>query len=290
LISDGHLHYERAVAAGSTAATGQRPHYRQAHENQHRKAVWLSRTTDVFPSSSISPPAYAQAGSICRPLSGWPFRGPASSRPTDFLPFQSAKNVINGAAYAASIGTPLTIHLTLHWDLFRKYDPGDPIASQGWIINRCTSWLAKHGVPVRYVWVRENGRYKHQHLHWLLHLPMRRWRAFRTFLWKVGGCYRIPGRTDVPFKMEGNKWGMYVPKMWAGCLRYVLKSMCPSARLGSTPIMDALGIDHKRSLPLQGMRSGLSRSIDRTARSNAGWTELNMLPQLRAVLHPCAYH
>lgn len=178
----------------------------------------------------------------------------------------------------------------MHWDLFRKYDPGDPIGSQGRIINRCTSWLAQRGVPVRYVWVRENGRHKREHLHWLLYLPVRLWRDFRAFLNHVGGCHRIPGRTDLPFKLEGNQWGMWKPTMWAGALRYVLKSMCPSARLGSVPIMDALGILHKRSLPLHGLRSGASHSIGRSARCKAGWTEFDTLPQLHAVLHPCAYH
>jgi hypothetical protein len=241
-------------------------------------------------STITSPPALAPAGSICLLPQSRPFRGPASGRHTEFLPFQSAKNVINGVAYAASIGTPLTVHLTTHWDLFRKFDPGDPIGSQGRIINRCTNWLADRGIPIRYVWIRENGRHKHEHLHWLLHLPVRHWRDFRAFLTHAGGCYRIPGRTDVPFKMEGNQWGMWKPTMWAGATKYILKSMCPSARLAGTPIMDALGIRHQRSLPLQGMRAGVSRSLNKTTRSRAGWRELDTLDQLHATLNPCAYH
>lgn len=186
------------------------------------------------------------------------------------------------------MGTPLTVHLTCHWRLFRKFDPADPIRSQGRIINRCTNWLTDRGIPIRYAWVRENGISKKEHLHWLLHLPVRHWRDFREFLSRIGGCFTISGRTEVPFKMEGGQWGMWVPTMWAGALIYTLKSMSPRARLGSTPIMDALGIDQKPSLPLRGLRAGLSHSINSTARKISGWHELATLPELRAVLHPYA--
>jgi hypothetical protein len=229
-------------------------------------------------------------GSKCLLPQSRPVRGPASARNTDFLQFQSAKNVINGVAFAASVGTPVTVSLTLHWDLFQHYDTDDPIRSQGKLVNRCTNWLADRGIPIRYVWVRENGVYKRQHLHWLLHLPVRHWRDFRAFLTQAGGCYRSPGRTDAPFKMSGGKWGMWKPTMWAGETRYILKSLCPTARSDGRLIMDALGIRHKRSLPLQGMRAGVSRSLNKTTRSRAGWRELDTLDQLHAVLNPCAYH
>jgi hypothetical protein len=144
------------------------------------------------------------------------------------------------------------ISATLHLRLSRSYTPDDPLRWQNRLFKRLNAWMRAKGLPQHFGWTREHGKRKGDHLHLLVHVPCKQWKA----------------------------------DMWAGETCYISKALSPHARLDGVNIMQALSLKHERSEPMRGLRAGLSRSLNRAARQRAGWKERNTLAELRLILHP----
>jgi hypothetical protein len=224
----------------------------------------------------------------CPAPAGPPQRGPASARASPFLPFRQATNLWNGLAYAASLRKPVLLHATLHLRLSRSYTPDDPLRWQNGLFRKLNAWMRARGLPQHFGWVREAGRRKGDHLHLVAHVPCPHWKAFYGFIIRAADFDLAAARTDEPLIMKGGQFGMWAPQMWAGVACYITKSISPHARLDGVNIMQALGLDHERSEPMQGLRAGLSRPLNRAARLRAGWKDRSTLAELRLILHPNA--
>lgn len=189
-----------------------------------------------------------------------------------------ARQLINSAAYAASVGTPFTAHVTIHFRLAEGFTPEKWPAFQTDLLDKMSRRLRREGIPVAFAWVRENGPVKGAHLHLAIHLPHQHWGAFKRYLLHAGRFTAFDAGGEA-IKITGGRFGMYVPSMRAGACRYILKSMAQTK-------CEALGIRHKPTLPVKVKRCGISASIGPKARKAAGWRELKSLPELHEHLHP----
>ncbi len=194
---------------------------------------------------------------------------------------------MNGEAFATKRKWPLCAHVTIRWEEAGSFAANRWSGEQTRVFKALGRWLQSKGVPVAFLWVREVGRHKGCHTHLMVHLPHRLWGEAKALLCRVGGF--DPAGEGV--LITGGDYGMKVPPMRAGVLRYLCKGMdhrdfCYDGR-DTMNIMDLLGIEHRGTpLPVPIKRVGCSKTISAKARSRARWTELRSMPELHAALHP----
>ena len=212
-------------------------------------------------------------------------RGPSNCTPlpqpigtgNQLLP-RHARQLINGEAFAASQGMPLTAHVTIHLRLAESFTTETWPAFQTDLLDKASRWLRRKGIPVAFAWVRENGPVKGEHLHLALHLPQPMWGAFKRYLLHAGR-FTACGVGGEAIRISGGRFGMYAATMRAGACRYVLKSLSPITCI-------ALGIRHQPTRPVTIKRCGVSASIGPKMRKAAGWPDLKTVLEMRAHLHP----
>jgi hypothetical protein len=226
-----------------------------------------------------------------------PLKGGARPRPpsrTTSLPFQQARKLINGLAFAETLLPEETpwVHVTMVLEQSEGFDPDDPrayLALQGHILSRVRDWLRSRRLPAHWLWVREVGpNYGHQHTHVLMPLPPDRREELEELIYRSGKFYDLDNNraVDVNANRREENTGIRTPASRAGILRDFLKTMSPKALLDGQPIMPALIVDNRGQRPctILGKRRGTSESLGRKARAKAGWSELETLQALRTVL------
>jgi hypothetical protein len=189
---------------------------------------------------------------------------------------------------------PYLVHATIRWDHCPDFTPREWLDRQGRLLDKLGRWLRRNGVKVSFLWVREVGRLNGEHTHLLLHLPPEHWAACKEFLLTAGDFERGRNVTGEAVVLKGGDFGMRTPRMRAGALRYLLKSVDPDAIArapaddgGTRPLPEALGIRVDRDrLPVSGKRCGTSYSIGATMRRNFRWRELRTVAELRDYLNP----
>jgi hypothetical protein len=196
------------------------------------------------------------------------------------IALRHVRRLTNSNAYAAAHGMPLTAHVTIHFRLAEGFTREAWARFQTRLLDKASRWLKRQGVPVAFVWTREDGPRKGPHLHLLIHLPRRLWGAFHRFLLSAGRFQTADGTSEA-IVISGGQWGMLVETMRAGALRYVLKSL--SASPGT---LDALGIRPHATKPMLLQRCGVSNTLSQKARRESGWIELKSIPELHAQLNP----
>lgn len=192
------------------------------------------------------------------------------------------RRLANAEAFAASRGWPLCAHLTIHFRLAEGFTEASWSRFQTDLFDKAARWLRRRGIPVAFLWTRENGPVKGPHLHCLLHLPHRLWGRFKTFLLHAGR-FQASDAGGEAIAITGGAFGMLVPSMRTGALKYLSKTADCSAR-----IMGELGIRPRPGLPVNLKRVGVSHTIAQRARREAGWAEMRSLPELRAHLNPAS--
>ena len=132
----------------------------------------------VYNSSKSARPFCAKHGS-----SRWGGARNRADRVSDSLSLAQAKNIIEAAQFAAAIGLPFNRHVTIHWE--RAGIPDSKAASAtGRFLKLAGDWIAKRhpqlennqqksngAARIAWVWVRETGDTKGNHVHILLHVP-----------------------------------------------------------------------------------------------------------------------
>jgi hypothetical protein len=196
------------------------------------------------------------------------------------LTLRHVKQLSNGAAFAAAKGHPLTALVTLHLRLAEQFRPEDWSAFQTSLFDRMSRWLQRQRLPVAFAWVREDGSRKGPHVHLLVCLPHSHWGAFHRYL-IFAGRFRANDESGKAIVITGGRFGMLVETMQAGALRYCLKSL-----EASTDTLAALGLRPHPTKPVPLKRCGVSNTIGRKARKEAGWVERTSFPELAAHLHP----
>lgn len=94
-------------------------------------------------------------------------------RITSHIKPRQARELLEAAEYAKSIGLPLEVHASIHWALTDAGD--DPKGKFGVRVREGLSkCLKRRGIPFAAIWVRERasgGQAEVEHLHLLFHLP-----------------------------------------------------------------------------------------------------------------------
>jgi hypothetical protein len=154
------------------------------------------------------------------------------------------------------------------------------------LLDRLGRWLRRHhNVQLRAVWTRERGHEKGHHLHLLANIPADLAPAVRVYL------ARSFGIAAGGLKFSHGKYGMKVPSMQMGALRYACKSLDHYAFVyrGFTTcnVAEMLGIRHAGTDgPIQVKRAGTTENLGRKARNAAGWNEARYIEEVSELLNP----
>jgi hypothetical protein len=92
----------------------------------------------------------------------------SATRESEFITLSTARNIIEAALFADAIGHPLNRFVTINWS--SGGCTGGTKANTRWL-KLAGDWLAKRGVPRTWIWVREAGAYKGEHIHIALYVP-----------------------------------------------------------------------------------------------------------------------
>lgn len=192
------------------------------------------------------------------------FRSPSAQRTSEVIRRGAAANLWHAFNFAADIGKPLDTLITLnfaHTDCppelmtarFRALI--DEKFGRWWREPPAPTGLGRQGASV-YVWVAENSSEQH-HIHWALHLPRKRRADFMARLPSWLAKFGIIVQSDRAIHFEE----IDGPR---GLRKYLLKG-CDRAYAAF------LKIDFRPQGLIVGKRSGVSRSLQRTARERANY-------------------
>lgn len=155
---------------------------------QHQ-AYEPARDNAAVPAGEASSPTYIGAGSL-RPFVPLPGRGGARNRKgrvSYALSLRQAAEMIEATAFAVEVGMPFNRFTTIHWD---AAGVRDPLKATGRFLKLLGDAVRAAGSSYAYVWVRENGPGKGEHVHIAWHgpadLPVLK-RRVRIWL-KLCGC------------------------------------------------------------------------------------------------------
>ena len=218
--------------------------------------------------------------------------------PRMYLPWQDMCATLDAERFAASIGLPLTAHITVAWRN-AEFKGG---CAEAWerehrrFIRKMTDWLKANAVPVAHLFIRERVVGRGGHTHFLVHIPQERWGELKPALEShLQAVLKRHGYTDPnPLKITGDRWntpGMVQATQRIGLLRYLAKAMNPNEVLytgaGVRHLHDWLGIEAEQQASVPCKRVGWSEKIGEAARLRAGWRDSEDVLRLSELLAPC---
>jgi hypothetical protein len=105
------------------------------------------------------------AGAVLQDLVRRPRRQDRDSR---HLRRDQASNLLNAWAFAEDRGTPLDLHVVVHWERLSLIAGQSILAQQAQLLDRISKWLRKQHKPFAYAWTIEFSPRKGHHTHLLL--------------------------------------------------------------------------------------------------------------------------
>jgi hypothetical protein len=227
----------------------------------------LYKSAGECPGRTLGVPAASDRGLAypCRPFVPVSGRGGARNRRDRrswHLSDGQYDRLSQAALFAEAVGLPFNRLTTVHWDKARV---ADPLASTRKLLKALGKALRRHGFAFAYLWVRENGSDKGEHVHILWHGPdclpdLNRWLARAL---KSCGAVRRKGVRDT--RAVGRRvsdaitrGADYLQNVEAG-----LDYLCKGAR------RELLFSLHRRSEfsgEIVGQRCGVSRNVALTER------------------------
>lgn len=183
-----------------------------------------------------------------------------------------AKNIVAGAVHAGTIARPLNRFITIHWEAGSVADGPGPTTA---FMKLAGDWLALHGEPRVWVWVREAGESKGDHVHILMHVPPRLIMRFaarqRGWLKACGVIYRagVVDTERLGFDYNVVRLGPRFADWYLGELTKVIEYFLKGAE-AKTAV--AMGLNRPREFEgdVMGKRVATSESIGASARTR--WT------------------
>lgn len=198
-----------------------------------------------------------------------------------------ALNMHAAYQYADTLGCPLDLHVTILWSFTSGYPSHGTLEEQcAYALDRTQrvmkgfrDFARYYGLPNHATWVLENPphemtnhRNKLVHTHTGFHVPAHLKARFDKLLpeWVFDG---LPG------PRHGNAiCARRHPTQWS-VVRYQLKGLCPTDTAAvdgvTVPLGQALGITRDPMKwdqgPIHGKRVGMSKQLDVTARTKAGF-------------------
>jgi hypothetical protein len=187
------------------------------------------------------------------------------------IPPNGALNVHAAAWFARQIGLPLNRHTTIHWE---RGGVADPLAATTHFLGLVTAWARSRGAGFAYVWVRETGPDKGEHVHILLRVPPDLAEDFkrrqRGWLKACGAAWRkgVVHSERIGFSLRHADQTGYSGETYAAnlgeVLDYILKGAGETARR-------RLGLRRRQfGGVVTGKRCGTSENIGRAAREAKG--------------------
>ena len=174
------------------------------------------------------------------------------------------------AVFTAQEHRPLNRHTTIH---FEAAGIDQPVRAIGQYLKLAGDWLRTRGQPFAYIWVRESGDRKGEHVHILMHVPPQMAKQFarreRGWRKRIGarpalGAFRS---TPVGRSYRHGEVGIQFGESYCDHLNEIVAYLVK----GAEPVaVKALG--HVRAEPggeLWGKRTGTSENIGRAARSRS---------------------
>ncbi|MBX9614905.1 MAG: hypothetical protein K2X25_04880 [Caulobacteraceae bacterium] len=173
-------------------------------------------------------------------------------------------------AFAETLGLPLSRFTTIHWERAGLRDGARATTA---FKKELTRLAARRGYTLAFVWVRENGPGKGDHVHILWHGPAPEdWPDLESCLRRA---MKAAGAANINGVRRTLSVGRSLRAALAGGADYLANLGAVSGYMvkGASPeAMRTLGLD--RSEPggvVIGKRCGVSENIGETARTRAGW-------------------
>ena len=174
---------------------------------------------------------------------------------TSTISMAQAVNVSEANNHARHIGMELNVFATIHWALAPS--PRSEADRLQNMLDCYKSWMGRQSLKPTYVYVRERGKAKGDHVHLLIHIPNRARAKFTRLLkgWVCGDSGNLdPRAIDVRPIRKGTTFPLK---------KYLLKG-------GDKEVRQSYRAPWRGSQGrIVGKRVGVSRNIDRAARRSA---------------------
>lgn len=217
---------------------------------------------------------------------------------TKALTLDQVREQTNAFEFADQQGRPLTVALTIAWNMMEGFEPNGWMArwsrTQTRLLKSAAEWLARRDIEPTWVWVRECSASLWCHTHLQLHLPRiakgkRTGALARELVEHLKRSFRF---APAGIKAVFGTFGMWTKGMRQGEFIYQLKGIDHRAFKYISPeetvnIAAAIGVEHRGTqgtIPIK--RAGTTENISRSARHRAGWHERRSLDELRQIIRP----
>ncbi len=187
-----------------------------------------------------------------------------ASRLSSSISGAAARNLVEATLYADGAGMPFNRFTTVHW---QAAGVADALTATARLLKLIGDWMRDNGHGFAYLWVREAGDGKGEHVHILWHGPddfpafrglLRRWLTACGAAWRKGVCCTESiGRSLGHAASGGDDYRANLDRT----LGYVLKGAEPA-------VLAALGFSlSEPGGELVGKRCGTSQNIGPAARA-----------------------
>jgi hypothetical protein len=186
------------------------------------------------------------------------------------LTMKAIENILAAVALTEQQQRPLNRHTTIH---FEAAGIDRPLIAIGQYLKLASDWLRTQRGEFAYIWVRESGERKGEHVHILMHVPARLVQQFahREIGWRrrIGAKRALGAFKSTPVGRSYRhgevkiQYGEHYIQHLAAIVGYLVKGSEPKA---------ALALQLKRVADggeLWGKRTGMSENIGRAARARA---------------------
>lgn len=180
---------------------------------------------------------------------------------------KDVENIRAAGVYTAREHRELNRFTTIH---FEAASIADPIWAIGRMMKLAGDWLRTKGSVPTYIWVREAGEGKGDHVHILWHVPPnliqdfakreRGWRKLIGAKPKKGAFKTKPVGLSYAHGAYQIQYGRHFADASKGLLDYILKGVDPKAAAALGIVLTEPGGE------LWGKRCGMSENINRSAR------------------------
>lgn len=198
---------------------------------------------------------------------------------TDAVSIDAMISLVNAFAYAEYTDTPLTVFFAIAWSKTLDWTDDKLADKQEAFAHKLRKWLIKRNIPVAYAYVGELGGRVGVHTNVAVHIPKMHFREFQDCLDSlVPGFIGNPSTTKLfeDRRLELPKFH-YHPNQRLGSFKYLLKGIDPDASFNANgnriKWCEAIGIRAKPQGVIVGRRTGVSHTLGKVARANAGWVD-----------------
>jgi hypothetical protein len=173
----------------------------------------------------------------------------------------------------------LDLHVVVHWERLDLIAGQSILTAQAAFLDRLSKWLFKRSKPLAYLWTIEFSSRKGHHTHLLLAIGRLHARTLADLLrglpkLLVGDdrplhpCVIVVERNKSPLPHDPSKYSRVARTLAQrrGLIAYGCKGFAPD-------VAAKVGVHAESQGEVRFRRCGVSRSLDWTARRQAGWQE-----------------